>query len=343
MLKINSLIILLSLSLATAVKYDTVFKTEKRVIPRTIINDIPAMTLGFFSLKDSLMITQDMRAEQDFLKIIGYKKNDLFIEFGTRGRGPDELPTPKLTGLSEDGEEFMLFDPNLKKIHYCEINSFSSKPNKVIDLRDSNLQFIFDARPVNENFIISSGLYKDGLFASIDIQNGYEVNYYGSFPVSPRGIDPYLLSELNKGGIRLSPSKEYIIFSTINFGYISCFKIGRNKLEKIWEHWITAPKYEIKNGRVYLKGDNILGFMDVAVTDEYVYAIYHGKEMSAIRSQKAEDNPETIMKFSLDKGTPLVKYFTDLPVTRIAINPEGKLYCIAKPLGYDLVEIDEKH
>lgn len=343
MLKINSLIILLSLSLVTVVKYDTVFKTEKRVIPRTIINDIPAMTLGFFSLKDSLLITQDMRAEQDFLKIIGYKKNDLFIEFGTRGRGPDELPTPKLTGLSEDGEEFMLFDPNLKKIHYCEINSFSSKPNKVIDLRDSNLQFIFDARPVNENFIISSGLYKDGLLASIDIQNGYEVNYYGSFPVSPRGIDPYLLSDLNKGGIRLSPSKEYIIFSTINFGYISCFKIGRNKLEKIWEHWITAPKYEIKNGRVYLKGDNILGFMDVAVTDEYVYAIYHGKEMSAIRSQKTEDNPETIMKFSLDKGTPLVKYFTDLPVTRIAVNPEGKLYCIAKPLGYDLVEIDEKY
>jgi hypothetical protein len=299
------------------------------------------MTLGFFRLKDSLMITQDMRAEQDYMKIMGYNQNDLFIEFGTRGRGPDELPTPKFTGLSEDGEEFMIFDPNLKKIHYCEMNSFSSKPGNVIDLTDSNLQFIFDARPVNENFIISSGLFKEGLFASIDIQNNYEVNYYGSFPVSPRGIDPYFLSDLNKGGIRLSPSKKYVIFSTINFGYISCYKIEKNKLEKIWEHWITAPKYEIKNGRVYLKNDNRMGFMDVAVTDQYVYAIYHGKEMSTIRSQKAEDNPETIMKFSLSKGTPLVKYLTDLPVTRIAVSPEGKLYCIAKPLGYDLVEIDE--
>jgi hypothetical protein len=73
---------------------------------------------------------------------------------------------------------------------------------------------------------------------------------------------------------------------------------------------------------------------------EYAYAVYHGKNMQAFRSQTAKDSPETIMKFSLKDGIPLARFTTDVPVTRIAVNPDGEVYCIAKPLGYNLVKVE---
>ena len=340
MTKLYSILLLVLLTSGQNIKYGTTFEREKKVRLHTVIHDIPAMTLGFFILTDSFMITQDMRATKNFMKLMDYRQNSFNIEFGNTGRGPQELPTPKFIGITDDGDTFLLYDPNLKKVHYCYSHHLDCKPYKVVDLKDADLAYIFDARPVNDNFIIATGLFKNGPFASINRLNNNEVKFYNTFPFTPKGIDPYLLSELNKGSIRLSPSKEYLIFSTINFGYISCYKIEDNKIDKMWEHWITEPKYDLRNGNVYLKNENILGFMDIAVTDEHVYAIYHGKEMHTMRSQQVEDNPETIMKFSLAKGTPMVKYRTDKPIIRIAVNPDNEVYCIAKPLGYDLVKVE---
>lgn len=340
-MKIAQSIFILIIFVSAGTKYNTTFKHEEKLKTIPIIKDIPAMALGSFFLNDSIMITQDVRAKKDFIKVYDYKNNNLFIQFGNAGRGPDELPTPFLSGLCNEGEEFCLFDPNLKKIHKCEINSFSCKPNQVIDLKDVGLQFIFDAKQVAENLFIAKGLFKDGLFALINLTEGESVvTFNGKFPFAPKGIDSYQLSELNAGNITVDFSYKYLIYTAINVGYICCYKIENSHLEKIWEHWITEPKYSVSSGKIYLKNENILGFMDVAATDDFVYAVYHGKNMQAFRSQTAKDSPETIMKFSLKDGIPLARFTTDVPVTRIAVNPDGEVYCIAKPLGYNLVKVE---
>lgn len=337
--KFNFILIFISTFISQQ-NYLTEFEKTEQVSTTTIIKDIPAMTLGFLHLTDSLMITQDVRAKEDYMKMYNYKKNNSFIQFGKTGRGPTELSTPLLNGLSTDKEQYYLFDPNMKKIHICDLNSFDCKPSEIINFKETDLQFIFDGKLINSDLVAVTGMIKDGVFATINLKNNNEVNFYGEFPLNPSGIDPYILSDINTGGIRISPCKKYLIYSTTKFGYICCYKINNNQLEKIWEHWITEPQYSVSNGKIYLKSDNILGFMDVAIDDDNVYAIYHGKKMNALRSQNAEESPETIMKFSLKNGEPMAKYTTDVPITRIAINPDGEIYCIAKPMEYNLVKVN---
>ncbi|WP_167619158.1 hypothetical protein [Maribellus sediminis] len=91
--KFNFILIFISTFISQQ-NYLTEFEKTEQVSTTTIIKDIPAMTLGFLHLTDSLMITQDVRAKEDYMKMYNYKKNNSFIQFGKTGRGPTELSTP---------------------------------------------------------------------------------------------------------------------------------------------------------------------------------------------------------------------------------------------------------
>ena len=124
--RIVNLSILVFISLQISMKYDTHFSFEKKVQSKVLIKDIPAMTLGFCYLGDSTMITQDIRAQHNYIKLFDYKNDELIAEFGNTGRGPNELSSPKLNGLSDDGEQLLLVGC-LKKNNVFKICAYPQK------------------------------------------------------------------------------------------------------------------------------------------------------------------------------------------------------------------------
>lgn len=123
------------------------FLIERELPEKTIIHDIPAMGIGKIFLTDSLFITQDIRAQKDYIKIYNYRNNSLVAQFGKTGRGPGQMITPQLNCLSDDGEYFILYDPNLKRMNFCEISSFSDAPAKSLDFNDFDVNYLLNEYP----------------------------------------------------------------------------------------------------------------------------------------------------------------------------------------------------
>ncbi len=316
----------------------TKFNKVKELSSVEIINDIPIMGIGNICFTDSLFITQDIRADEDYLTIYDYKDNSVFIQFGKTGRGPKQMITPYLSSLSDDGKQLVFYDSNIKKIHFCNLEDFNDVPSKVISLKDVNLRRIWKARVLDDNFIIAMGMFEKGLFALINTKNN-EFTIQGELPFHPKGSSKNnFFWELNQGSFLLSPDKKKVIYTAMNFGYIACYSFNGTNLTKMWEHWVTKPKYIIDDGRIRWKQNNIIGFMHSVVANDKIYAIFHGKNMPAIRSSAGE-RPETIMVFSLD-GKPLAKYKTDKPIVRIGASPNGDIYGIALDVSYDLIKFN---
>jgi len=314
------------------------FLIERELPEKTIIHDIPAMGIGKIFLTDSLFITQDIRAQKDYIKIYNYRNNSLVAQFGKTGRGPGQMITPQLNCLSDDDEYFILYDPNLKRMNFCEISSFSDSPAKSLDFNDFDINYLLKAYRLNDNKIIATGMFQDNLFAACDLQNNL-VTKHGELPFRPGRAGNNFYWELNIGNFIITPDKKNLIYTAINFGYICCYEIRESDFIKKWDCWLSEPKYSIRSGRIQWKRDNLMGFMDAVVTNDKIFAIYHGKPMAAIRSSSPEDSPETILVFTLE-GKPLAKFNTKSPVVRIGANPDGEIFGITKNLGYDLVRFD---
>ena len=314
------------------------FLIERELPEKTIIHDIPAMGIGKIFLTDSLFITQDVRAQKNYIKIYNYKNNSLVAQFGNTGRGPGQMITPQLNSLSDDDEYFILYDPNLKRMNFCEISSFSDTPLKSLNFDDFDINYLLKAYRLNDNKIIVTGMFQDNLFAVCDLQNN-SVTKHGELPFRPGRAGNNFYWELNMGNFIITPDKKNLVYTAINFGYICCYEIRDSDFIKKWDFWFSEPKYSIRSGRIQWKRDNLMGIMDVVVTNDKVFAIYHGKPMAAIRSNSPEDSPETILVFSLE-GKPLAKFNTKSPVVRIGANPDGEIFGVTKNLGYDLVRFD---
>jgi hypothetical protein len=316
----------------------TKFNRVENLSSTEIIKDIPLMGIGRIYFTDSLFITQDIRAKENYLTVYNYKDNSLFIQFGKKGKGPKQMITPYLISLSDDERQLIFYDSNIKKIHFCNLEDFNDIPSKIISLKDVDLRRIWKARVLDDNFIIAKGMFENGLFALINIKSN-EFTIQGELPFHPKGSSKNnFFWELNQGSFFLSPDKKKVIYTAMNFGYIACYSFDGTRLTKTWEHWVTKPKYIIDNGRIRWKQNNTIGFMNSVIANDKIYAIFHGKDMPAIRSSVGE-RPETIMVFSLD-GKPLAKYKTDKPIVRIGANPNGEIYGIALDVTYDLIKFN---
>lgn len=84
------------------------------------------------------------------------------------------------------------------------------------------------------------------------------------------------------------------------------------------------PKFKINGGQSV--PDGIRGFSDIQVTDNYIYAVFHGtsfkdKIKSYQNGEKPEDGGRYIYVFDLD-GNPVRKYTLDHPIYGIDVNEE---------------------
>ena len=84
------------------------------------------------------------------------------------------------------------------------------------------------------------------------------------------------------------------------------------------------PKFDTAQNSSIPTG--IMGFSDIQVTDNYIYAVFHGtsfkdKIKSYQNGEKPEDGGRYIYVFDLD-GNPVRKYTLDHPIYGIDVNEE---------------------
>jgi hypothetical protein len=100
----------------------------------------------------------------------------------------------------------------------------------------------------------------------------------------------------------------------------------QNGSHKVCQGPKGEPEFKLAGG--YAIPDGIMGFSDVQVTDDAIYAIFHGRTFKEIMAQhqkegRATDGGQYIYVFNLE-GEPLCKYTLDRYITGFHVDEKNK-------------------
>ena len=133
-----------------------------------------------------------------------------------------------------------------------------------------------------EDLIIATGLYEEGRYLMFNPATREE-HYYLSYP--DHDVYPHL-RELTKAKlyassvIRIRPDKKAFVCADMYSGLLDFCRIEGNRIERVKLERLHYPKVKIvedMDSQVAYYKSNPFGIVDMAVTEERVYALYSGK------------------------------------------------------------------
>ncbi|MGV8095707.1 MAG: BF3164 family lipoprotein [Mangrovibacterium sp.] len=152
-----------------------VFPKVVEVKSEVVLSDLQLRLASNIYIVDSLLIIQDVQAQEKYLKYYDLRRNELLIEFGQKGKGPEQLITPYLFYVDSYSSKVYLYDPNLLKMHVFDVAQLSEKPDTIINLelkQEKNTDRVFYLTQPSANIIYGMGLLRKGYLAAVDTKEG---------------------------------------------------------------------------------------------------------------------------------------------------------------------------
>ena len=174
------------------------------------------------------------------------------------------------------------------------------------------------------DFIISTGLYEEGRYLLYSPANG-TARYFLSYPETPEFPD---LREGTKAMLyassvlRVRPDQRAFVCADMHSGVIDFCRVEGQVIERVKTVRLHYPRVkisEVPSPRVAYRKDNRLGFMDIAVTEDRVYALYSGKTYGLDRERAFEC--QTLLVYDW-KGNPVRSILLDTALQGIAYDRE---------------------
>lgn len=283
-------------------------------------------------LVDSILITLDY-ASESFFHVFNIKRNEYLGNWGSKGQGPNEFLQPfSLTYLSpRNFLSYDLFDNSIKKISIDALKKGEIIYDKALSFNSiSNLAIL----PVKDNNYVSFGMYSSNMFKFLNTE-GNEVGSFMDFPVEKKmdkkNIDNRNLAMAYQGTLAMNPSKDKFVYAVSSGTILGIYSINNISINQDFLLTCDYPQFTVDNpdGETSspITKNAISGFLDVYVTDKYIYALYSGKNIVELREQAFEG--EDIYVFDWN-GHPIIHYSIDMPIKNIAVLPNNKkIYAIA--------------
>lgn len=308
-------------------KYDKVENLRHKVL------DIPEMLIGS---------PVDIQKDGDHLIVLDYKQDSLFHKidwkngrylgmFGQKGQGPNEFIYPSsLNGLG-DGR-FSCYDVAKKELSLIGLDE---KWNKVDISRLFRYEpmITFNIVPVVDSLFIVSGETNGSMFALID-KGGEVLSLSDEYPYKDedeKKISTKYRAMAYQGTLRVN-SKGYFAYAVTLAEQIHLYKVENRMIEKLGaviDGYGHYEPYLSRNGGygVAHSAEYPICYMDLAVSDEYVYALYAGRTFESHKLLAYEGE----VVFVYDWTGKLVKtYQLDVPITQFCVDEdEGVIYATA--------------
>jgi hypothetical protein len=195
-----------------------------------------------------------------------------------------------------------------------------------------------------DTFIISTGLYARGRYRYYSIEEGTE-EFFLSYPEHPAypDLDAYTRGVLHASSLpRLRPDNKAFACIDTRSGILDICRVNGKSIERVCQHAYSYPRVRVtrdgKYPRVAYSRDNVNGFQDIAVSNDYIYALYSGKNFRG----KLEDANKCLSLLVFDWEGRLARcYSLDKPASLLSYDEEeGALYGIAHLPGATLVKFN---
>lgn len=253
--------------------------------------------------------------------------------FGKRGEAPDEmLSGENFRFVSRDS--IWSLDANRRQLIRWGFNEQGDSilRKETITLDKDILRPLDFAMYNDSTFIIPdySGEYR---FCWVDA-HGHTINRTGKIPVEDSNAAKSLpaLAQAWRSFIDYNPHNGVLAAATQLGEVLEIYNL-KDSTHTVIEGPNSEPQYAISGG--YAIPDGIMGFTDIHVTDQYIYAVFQGKTFKEISNNQGQftDGGEYIYIFNL-KGEPIKKYDLDHNIYAIQVD-EANNRIMALDVNYD--------
>lgn len=314
--------------------YDTktLTTTNKRIVAELSQLSLPTD----FVVTDSCVVVIDPTIDE-FLYVFDKNNGQFIKKLIKRGRGPYEMISPSAT-IGRNANHIAVLDTKTKSTILYPIKNLK-------DNDDCNTQYVVvensealfsDQSKITNNIIIKRHIYDSLRFSLYDLK-GQKYATYRSYPTVDKNakLNTYALSYASQFAIKPDQTKlcevSYLgaILEIIN---IDAYGMQQDKIL-----YISQPIFDVvnKGNWVSWNDDTNMGFLDIDVSENYIYALYVGGK----GNEDKQFNSVMIFDWS---GNPIKKLVSDQYLMAIVVDQDDRgLYAIAKHNGeYSLCYYD---
>ncbi|MDR2911629.1 MAG: TolB-like 6-bladed beta-propeller domain-containing protein [Bacteroidales bacterium] len=223
---------------------------------------------------------------------------------GSRGQGPGEYITPSYAGKSINGDTIYLHDIAKQEMLIYKIDNFGDTLewhyiNKIE--RPQNNGFYDQIRRLKNGYYVGLRIEAEAKQQQILTLLDAQLNEVKTFAASPITLErDYVDYKICYGNARISVYENSVFFAVNSFGYISGYDISdTGDITTRFEEMLVEPSYQ-NSGRVVFNSENRRGFSDIAVSKNYIFALYVGKAQDELKPDGSGWAPETFAVFNHD-------------------------------------------
>ena len=297
-----------------------------------IQNDSLAVIEGLFCSDTSLFVIDHCLGET--YSLFDAFTGDFITRFGKIGQGPEEIPMYS-SGYPDKGRFVSYYSSfGVGSVMVYEVDSLKSNSRKKTSLSakfsitDASFSRII---MLNDSTFVGVGLYL-GEYLYVMFNNRGEIIDY-SIKVFNFGDDNYNIFHRylsNQGYIGKHPLENKFVYALTNSSNIDFMNVVDDKFDLVKS--IHAGDPQLIPGSIELmnfvtpKDNSIIGFIDLSVTRNYVYALYVDKTYLDSNDQMNKQCSNIVLVFDWN-GNPVKRYNLDSEAYYIGVNElNNKLY-----------------
>jgi hypothetical protein len=310
--------------------------------------------------KDSLAVIEGILCDNFSLIVCDYHSGKSFTlfdleageykgRFGAIGIAPGEIPSG-CYGYIEKQTFNISYAPTGLVAKYCLDSlraNISYNPVILIKYKIPDARFS-KITPIDDTTFLGAGVYKSAfqytLFNSSNDVLDFKVNIFNAQDEQFNDFHKFLS---NQGVLRKHPSQNKFVYTINNSSNIDFIEISKNNINLIesirFESPRLKPRQEGMFNIVIPESDNIVGYLDIAAGDNYVYALYTDKKFIDDGGNSQSSNIVLVFDWS---GKPVKKYRFDKEIYYIAVNEfSNKLYAAVKEDdgGWNIISYNLQH
>lgn len=258
---------------------------------------------------DSVLIVLDFHSGDSYT-LFDTNSGKVIRRFGAIGQGPDEIPLGTYGHL--ENKYFYLFYDQTGYIGKHSIDSLWNinsipRSNTLAKYQIEEAQ-LSRAIPLNDSIFLGAGTYKSRFQYLLFNKNNKVIDYsIDIYNFENKDFNKYHKFLSNQGNLKKHPNKNKFVYS-INFSSnLDFIEIENNKINLIKSLHFYDPNYQpISNdnlNRVIPANNNIIGYIDLCATEQFVYALYADKEIFT-KGKGNDYNSDTILVFDWS-GNPI--------------------------------------
>lgn len=266
---------------------------------------------------DSLLYILDIHNPEFYCHMLSYPQMALVNSFAHKGNGPEEFLRIENIRPDQKGEIYLL-DANKNAVSIY--NSFGDSLYKRINLSEKLIR------------CLDFTLINDSLFAIPDYSGKYRINIVDrdgniqkqlfKIPTKKRNdsnISDIVLAQAWRSFIDYNPDNGILAMATQLGQVIEIYNLNTEETVNIVYGTYGEPEFATQD--TYAVPNGIMGYSDIHVVKDKIYALFWGTSFKDIRKNpmNRKEGGNIVQVFSLE-GEPVIQYTLDRYITGFSID-----------------------